>query len=110
MGVVLFRQVKWTHINDLGIGGLVPPRVKSANTTGQIGAATIFGFDIRWVLRNSIINSIDRFDELFVHLQPKGIDFWVLNRDLGLVGDDLLAKVSNECLGHATFPKCAAYL
>lgn len=110
VGEDLLQEVIWTHVNDLGIGGLVPPRVKSANTTGQIGAAAIFGLDIGGILRYSIVNGIDCFDELFVHLQPKGINFGVLDLDLGLVGDDLLAKVSNEGLVQATLVTYAAYL
>lgn len=56
----------------------------------------VFGLDVRWVLRDPIVNGIDCLDELPVHLQPKHINFLVLDRELGFVGDNLLAKVSDD--------------
>jgi hypothetical protein len=87
------------YIYCLRIEGFIPCRVEPVNTTGKIGAIPILGLNIVRILRNTIINPIERFDkflefrstcvscagpgkEYLVEFQPKTFDFWVVRSEL----------------------------
>jgi hypothetical protein len=90
-----------SYIYCLRIERFVPRRIEPAHTTGKIGAIPILGLNIVRVLRNTIINSVERFDkflksrstcvlarhawvreEYLVEFQPKTFDFWVVRSEL----------------------------
>jgi hypothetical protein len=52
-----------SYIYCLRIEGFIPCRIEPAHTTGKIGAIPILGLNVVRVLRNTIINSIERFDK-----------------------------------------------
>ena len=52
-----------SYIYCLRIEGFIPCRIEPTHTTGKIGAIPILGLNIVRVLRNTIIDSIERFDE-----------------------------------------------
>ena len=91
-----------SYIYCLRIEGFIPCRIEPAHTTGKIGAIPVLGLNIVSVLRNSIINSVERFDkflksrsrgvlarhawgrgkEYLVQFQPKTFDLWVVRSEL----------------------------
>ena len=88
-----------SYIYCLRIEGFIPSRIEPTHATGKIGAIPILGLNIVRVLRNTIIDSIERFDkflnvysglhatrrakeEYLVEFQPKTFDFWVVRNEL----------------------------
>ena len=57
-----------THIDGLGVEGLVPCWVQVSNTGRDIGPASVTRANIGGVLRDSIVVAIDGFDEFLVRL------------------------------------------
>lgn len=61
------------HIDSVGIRGLVPRRVESPNSAGEVSPAVIFWLDVGRILRYSIIVRIYGLNEyLFVKINTVG--------------------------------------
>lgn len=89
-----------THVDDLRVRGLVPPRVERADAAGEVRAAAVLGRDVRGVLAHvgltplsmPSIASIDswgrcetgtrteRRETYVVHLEPEEADLGVPKR------------------------------
>ena len=54
------------HIHRVGINGLVPRRVESSNSAGEVSPAPISGFNLSRILRDTIIVRIYRLDEFLL--------------------------------------------
>jgi hypothetical protein len=91
-----------SYIHCLRIERFIPCRIEPTHTTGKIGAIPILGLNVVRVLRNTVINTIERFDkflksrstcvlarhawgakeEYLVEFQPKTFNFWVIRSEL----------------------------
>lgn len=88
--------VKQAHVYSLRVDRLVPGRVEVSNARRDIRSDAVFGFEVDWVLVDSIVDPVDRLNELSVQLQPEGFDLGVILAELKVVADDLLTKVPAE--------------
>jgi hypothetical protein len=53
-----------TYVGRLGVRWLVPRWVETADSAREISTTFIFWLEVVWILRNSVVNCINCFDEL----------------------------------------------
>ena len=70
MSLEIRMSYAWMKVEDLSsyvyclrIVRFIPRRIEPTHTSGKIGTIPILGLNIVRVLRNSIINTIERFDK-----------------------------------------------
>ena len=57
-----------SHIHRFRIEGFVPGRVEPTHSGSKIRSITVLGGDVPGVLRNTVVNSVDSFDEFLQRL------------------------------------------
>lgn len=64
-------QKKFAHIDGLRISCLIPPWVQGANAAGEVGTAAILGVNIRRVLRDTVVDSVNSLNEFLRYREPQ---------------------------------------